>query len=293
VSDELLTNLVAFELRREGRIDRVVGRGQTKALDGVRVAWLEVQQEHHAREGEVLRIYSEWELSTDDQRFVTAQFPDAELTYSFARPADDAWDAALEGARRSTEAAAAGQALDAAKTIGGRALLPVLRNADALSDVIAHSPLTPELGLFLAHVGTTAAGGRGIEYLTTVMVKEQKLKVKKLWEQAFTTLKHGLSIHAVEEDGRRCFVLEREGDFAAAAIGLPDFAEHAAGWAGERQLIVGLPNPDTLIVAAANSPMARRVEEIAFASDYQGAVNLTPCVLLVQGKKITLQAKQQ
>lgn len=289
---DMSRNMVVFELDRNGTLDRVIGQGPTTAPDSVRVAWGEVQAKHHAKEQEVRRIYSEWELSADDEQFVADHFPDAEITYSFTRPADGNWAMALDDARRQTEQAMARQATDEAQAMRGRAPLPVLRDLDGLSSAIEHVSLTPELGLFLAYVGTTERGATGIEYVTHTMIKERRLQVTTLWDEARSSLIHGLQVRGIQEEGQHFVALDRAGGFAASAVGLPDFVEQARTWVGDQRLIVGLPNLDTLLVCAATSPMAHRIEQIVLQSDYQGAVNLTPCVLLYDGR-LSLHARRK
>ncbi|WP_432848384.1 hypothetical protein ACQPXB_46465 [Amycolatopsis sp. CA-161197] len=62
-------------------------------------AWASVRQQHKVRGSAVSAVYSEWQRSVADQKFMARNFRKAECTYSFARPAPDDWERAFAAAR--------------------------------------------------------------------------------------------------------------------------------------------------------------------------------------------------
>lgn len=70
----------------------------------------------------------------------------------------------------------------------------------------------------------------------------------------------------------------------------PDFLDSAAEWTGSQRLMVGIPDPDTLLLCAAGSPVVRRVQEATLGSQYAGAVDLTPCLLFLDHGRLSLEA---
>jgi hypothetical protein len=62
--------------------------------------------------------------------------------------------------------------------------------------------------------------------------------------------------------------------------------------AGGQRLLAGIPDPDTLLLCAADSPVAREIQRTTLGSRYTGAVNLTPCLLLVDHGMLSVTAKR-
>jgi hypothetical protein len=80
---------------------------------------------------------------------------------------------------------------------------------------------------------------------------------------------------------------------ASAAIGLPNFVENAAKWVQSAQIIVAIPDPDTVMLCARDSHPVGYIRETALKSNYTGAINLTPCVLLLDNGRWSMLAKRE
>jgi hypothetical protein len=287
-------NVVVFEVRRGLKLDKLVGEGRTRDPHCISGVWSELQRKHGVKASKVRRVYAEWQPSSEDAAFLRQQFrPDLEVTYSFERPADQQWDKAFEEARQMMLQATAPDAVQAAasETKGG-VPLPVLRDLDGLSPAIAHRTLAPGLGVFLAEVGTTPRGTIGIDYVMAARLEERSGDAGRLWQQAYSNLASTLEVQAAELEGQPLFFLRRAEGMAASAIALPDFSESAAEWTGGQRLMVGIPDPDTLLLCAAGSPVVRHLREATLGSPYVGAVNLTPCLLLLDHGRLSLEARR-
>jgi hypothetical protein len=158
--------------------------------------------------------------------------------------------------------------------------------------VAAHRALAPGLGVFLAEVGTTPRGMIGIDYVTVARLEERSGDAGRLWRQAYSNLASTFKVEAAEFDGQPLFILRRAEGMAASAIALPDFSDSAAEWTGSRRLMLGIPDPDTLLLCAAGSPVVRHLREATLGSPYAGAVNLTPCLLLLDHRRLSLEARR-
>jgi hypothetical protein len=287
-------NLVVFEVRRGLKVDKLVGEGRTRDPNCISAVWSELQHKHGVKAGKVRRVYAEWQPSSEDAAFLKRHFPpDLNVTYSFERPADQQWDQAFEEVRQTMlQAAAADVVQAAASDKEGFAPLPVLRDLDGLSPAMAHRALTPGLGVFLAEVGTTPRGTIGIDYVMAAKLEARSSDAGRLWQQAYANLASSLKVDAAELDGQPLFILNREEGMAASAIALPDFSDSAAEWTGNHRLMVGIPDPDTLLLCAADSPVVRHIREATLGSQYAGAVNLTPCLLLLDHGRLSLEARR-
>jgi hypothetical protein len=288
-------NVVVFEVRRGLKMDKLVGEGRTRDPNCISAVWSELQRKHVVKASKVRRVYSEWQPSAEDAAFLKGQFPaDLKVTYSFERPADQQWDKAFAAARQTmlqATAPDAGQAATSEKE--GVAPLPVLRDLDGLSPAIAHRTIAPGLGVFLAEVGTTPRGTIGIDYVMAAKLNEPSSDAGRLWQQAFSNLASSLQVDAADLDGQLLFIFNREQGMAASAIALPDFSDRAAEWTGSQRLMVGIPDPDTLLLCAAGSPVVGHIQEATLGSQYVGAVNLTPCLLLLDHGRLSLEARRR
>ncbi len=99
-------NVVIVEVAESGHIRRLGGRGPTLPDDGVTVILRSVLETSGINPRTAQRIYSEWEPSPLDMRFIAGTFPDAAVTYSFKRPTDGNWDLALSNAAAVISASA-------------------------------------------------------------------------------------------------------------------------------------------------------------------------------------------
>jgi hypothetical protein len=107
-----------------------------------------------------------------------------------------------------------------------------------------------------------------------------------------SNLASSLQVDAADLDGQLLFILNREQGMAASAIALPHFSDRAAEWTGSQRLMVGIPDPDTLLLCAAGSPVVWHIQAATLGSQYVGAVNLTPCLLLLDHGRLSLEARR-
>jgi hypothetical protein len=93
-------NIVVFEIRTTDGLQKLIGRGPTVSTDCLEGIWRAISASGVVAAA-VTRVYSEWEPSDADKRFVRESLYAAPLTYSFSRPDSDAdWPAALLAAQR-------------------------------------------------------------------------------------------------------------------------------------------------------------------------------------------------
>jgi len=97
-------NHVTFHVLVDGKEKTYSGVGPARAVDCVEAIWRVVSKEPGVRSQDVQQIYSEWEPAGEDLKFLDATFPDsAQLGYTFARPRDGHWAAALAAAAKTIE----------------------------------------------------------------------------------------------------------------------------------------------------------------------------------------------
>ena len=172
-----------------------------------------------------------------------------------------------------------------------KTILPVLREYapdDVYAQSVVYRPVADGLGLFLASVAPTESGTVGVNYLMARDVAANGIAETALFETAYANLTEGLRVNGVEDDGQTFLALEREGGFAASALGLPDFHAQAAEWLSAPRLFAGFTDPDTLFVAAADSPLAAKLQAAIAASDpSEDTIHLDPASYRLDGKSIT------
>jgi hypothetical protein len=89
-------NVVVFEIAIDGRLEKLIRDGPTRSANCVQLIWQALEEEYATHTRAVRRLYSEWDPSDEDKAFIRATFPaEVEVTYSFARPADNDWDRAM------------------------------------------------------------------------------------------------------------------------------------------------------------------------------------------------------
>ena len=110
------TNVFVFEVQQDGAQRRFVGHAPTRAADGLQQVWAVLGPQTGVEPRSVQRLYSEWELSRDDTDFARRSFPAAQLSFSFARPADDGWDAAMAAVAETIRSAATKRATPPARS---------------------------------------------------------------------------------------------------------------------------------------------------------------------------------
>jgi hypothetical protein len=300
------TNVVVFLLRR-GDGQPVVADGPTLADDCVRRAWATVSQQHRAASDEVAAVHSEWQPAPADLVFIQQTFPAARLTYNFARPGPHGWEAAFAEAHRVMAQAQgerqrdqmSDQAAESMRHVADHGeLLPVLVSASSprrhLLEYLPHQELVPgRLFVTLATVAPTPRGTIGMNHLTHAELGQRSFA--DLMAAAAATLTTGLRIdgHADEAHPERGSLLavRRDGPFAASALALPGFAERMAGLVGDADLVVGLPEPDLLLVAGARSGWVEDVHRAVVTSPCPTS-ELVPTVLALQPSGVRVLAER-
>lgn len=81
MNDDVTQNLVAFRL--DGFDEPLLAGAPTQADDAVRQAWAGIRRQHKVRASAVSAVYSEWQPSAADRKFIAKHFKKAECTYSF------------------------------------------------------------------------------------------------------------------------------------------------------------------------------------------------------------------
>ncbi|HEY0636402.1 MAG TPA: hypothetical protein VGD67_02040 [Pseudonocardiaceae bacterium] len=283
----------------DGSAATATGEAPTVADDCVRQAWESVRREHHARADQVTALYSEWEPSAEDLRFVRETFPTAAMSYSFRRPHPADWEQALDDARQVMAEAAMRHEAERLTAQGEDAeavgeLLPLLWSSDAphaeMLDMLPHRRLVAgRLYVAMAMVAPTAHGTLGMSHLTHATQRDLDFTLDDLLGLAFENVRTGLTMEGQSSDEGDLMIMHREGgSLCAAAVALPDFHERVSGiLGGAERLIVGIPDQCHLYVADAAAPMAEHVERSIRAVEPHDA-ELTPVLLSVTAGEIRL-----
>lgn len=285
MNDDVSQNLVVFRI--DGREEPVLASAPTQAEDAVEQAWAQVQQQHEVSAAEVSAVYSEWQPSEADQEFMARQFPEAECTYSFARPADDEWERAFAEAR-----AVMAETHEARQT--DEELLPVLWSASSpragLLEALPHHPLVPgRLSVAFAVVGPTPRGTIGMHHVTHD--QHEEMGAPDLTGVAYESLARGLKFEVRQAAGDMLVSLVRDNLLAASAIALPDLYEHLSQQLGPGDLLVGLPCPDEMYVVREDSALAEMVRKQVLESPYE-TTELVPSVLRLGPGGVELLAER-
>ncbi|MEE6259168.1 hypothetical protein [Plantactinospora sonchi] len=294
-------NLVVFLLRR-GEGEHVIADAPTRDEDCVRQAWEIVAARDGVRPDEVVALHTEWATTDADARFIGEFFPQAQVTHNFDRPEPDGWDRAFaevrEIMRRAHEEQLAAETSDRVRHAEENGeLLPVLWSATSpraeLLRSLPHQTLVPgRLFVALAMVAPTPRGTLGMSHLThDTRQRIGEPPVADLFEEAYGSLSRGLRIDGRESEKGHLLTLHREGSLAASAVALPGFVERMMELLGTDRLVVGLPCPDDLIVAGADSGWAADVGDMILSSPYP-TTELVPSVLLVDRDGIQLVAER-
>lgn len=294
-------NAVAFRVRGDDDVRTVIAAAPTRDANCVQQAWESARRNHQIEAGEVSELYSLWQPSEHDARFIAQTFPGAEFGYSFARPGPHPWTDELHHAGPSTaKGARAAELAERIRQIEAEEdseLLPVLcghssARGEAMLGYAVHQPLVPEkVYIMLALTGPTPRGTVGMSWLTRHSHRRLgEPPFASLLELAAQNLKRGLRVVGHRFDyGDGLLVLHRESSLASSAVALPDFHEQISSILHADRLIVGIPGPDELLVADMDSRCAEEVRTRTLASeDAQGF--LGPSLLLVEPSKIQLLA---
>jgi hypothetical protein len=256
-------NCVVFEIERAGAVTRPMGTAPTRSDQAVRTVWATIRREHSVDARTVRRIFSEWEPSAADAAFVAATFPKATLLYSFSRPKDGQWAAALEEVRRAmAQAHAEAMIKEAEATKSSAPLLPVLRPMvpdDPMVQIVVHRPVTAKLAIFLAHAAPTPRGTVGLSWLLTRDVAPAGEDSPSPFDEAMNNLTSGLHVKAMGKGRTVDYVLmQRDGGFAASILADPGLHGRATGWVGDSRILAIAPDRDTLVLMPVGSPLAAK-----------------------------------
>jgi hypothetical protein len=290
VNTDPSTNMVVFEV--SGYPEPFVSGGPTQAEDCVQQAWFAVPVERAAA-AYVTRIYSEWQPSALDEDFIARTFPRAAVTYSFDRPGPGGWEAAFAEVRQTMEQAdrqhAAAQAADNMEYVADHGeLLPVLWSWSSpkieLLTVLPRRDVIPgRLYAAAAAVATTPQGRIGLNHLTHAQLSGRTYD--EVFAVACGNLVKGLRVDPSED--RLLVTLRRDGPFASSAVALPDFHEQMGRTLGADRMLVGLPDPDTVLVTRIDSGWTDFVQRAVLESPY-AAGELVPSVLVLEPNGLRL-----
>ncbi|QWF76634.1 hypothetical protein [Amycolatopsis sp. CA-230715] len=277
MNDDVTQNLVAFRL--DGFDEPLLAGAPTQADDAVRQAWAGIRRQHKVRASAVSAVYSEWQPSAADRKFIAKHFKKAECTYSFPRPGPGEWERAFAEARSAMT-----QAHEARQGEKHEEVLPVLWSASSpsagLLDALPHLPLVPgRLSVALAVVERTPQGKIGMHHITRSQHEEMgSPPIEDLFGVGYGCLARGLKFE-VRRSGEDVLVsVVRENLLAASAIALPDLYAQLSPHLGTGDLLVGLPCPDEMVVTTTDSGLASTVREQVLGSPYE-TTELVPSVL--------------
>jgi hypothetical protein len=170
-------------------------------------------------------------------------------------------------------------------------LLPVLcgpssGRARALMEMgmLVQQPLVPEkVFVALAMVSLTPRGTLGMQWVTPHHYQQLgEPPFGELLELAAGNLSQGLRVNGHQTPDGDVLTLERPGYLAGSAVALPDFYQRMSEILQAERLIVGVPCPDDLVLADADSANAEGVRQMTMETDYREGF-LGPTVLLMDG----------
>ncbi|GAA1957519.1 hypothetical protein [Amycolatopsis minnesotensis] len=276
MNDDVTQNLVVFQLK--GVDEPVLASAPTRADDAVEQAWAQIRRRHKVRASAVSAVFSEWQPSAADQKFVAKHFRKAECTYSFTRPVPGEWERAFAEAR-----SVLAEAHEARQQESTEEVLPVLWSASSpragLLDALPHLPVVPgRLSVALAVVARTPHGKVGMHHITRHQHEEMGAPIEAMFDAGYSSLARGLKSE-VRRSGENVLVsITRENLLAASAIALPGLYAQLSAHLGTGDLIAGLPCPDQMFVVREDSGLADTVREQVLDSPYD-TTELVPSVL--------------
>ena len=274
-------NVVVFEA--EG-LEPYVGDGPTRDDDCIQQVWAGAPAALKNVARKVVRVVSEWEPSKLDSEFIRRTFPKAEVSYNFKRPRADAWDAAFIAAQR--------QLLEQSS---GSELLPILWSQSSpiigTLSMLPHLTLLPgHLYLSLATVAPTPEGRVGVSHVTNAALKGS---FEAAVEKAFAQLIPGLKVEGVVEPDRsgEMATLRRQGPYASSVVAMPNFYAEMCTILRADRLLVGLPDPDNVLVTPMDSGWAEEVRSAVLNSRCE-AQELTPSLFELENGGLVLVAER-
>lgn len=295
-------NVVIFQLDRTPG-EYGMAEGSARAEDCVRRAWVQVSQQHSVAASAVTALHSEWEPSAADAEFIRDTFPEAKVTYNFSRPAPDGWEAAFAAARQTmAEAAQREEAAQIQRRMRHVAehgeLLPILWSHRSpkreMLQLLPYHELVPgRMFVTLASVAPTPRGTIGMNHVTKAGLEGRPFE--DLMALAAQQLSTGLRIDGHGDPQRpeldHLLVLHRDGPLAASAVALPGFYQQMSEHLGTDRLVAGLPDPETLLVAAEASGWVEDIRRAVLDSRCPDG-ELVPTVLSMTGSGYAVLAER-
>jgi hypothetical protein len=156
---------------------------------------------------------------------------------------------------------------------------PVLRNYDEFKDMVVHWKLSDDLGLFASRLYVYSDGSAGTEYVMKNQLEGLGLTEDDMMQQCINEFEPG-EFEGLENKRGEVFYTLSGIPFCSAVAGLPESYEKFTEWVGSEDIIVGFPNPDSILITDQGSGFESHIMEKVQQSDYMGAVALTPSVFL-------------
>jgi hypothetical protein len=178
------------------------------------------------------------------------------------------------------------------ESAGRGELLPVLWSQSSpraeMLEAVPHWPVASgRLHLALAVVAPTPRGTIGMYHVTHHQLGDHPFN--ELMAEACENLASGLRVNSHENDEGQ--LLSLSGTLVSAMVCLPDFYHRLSKLANAERLVVGLPCPDEVYVAAADSPMAAVIHQAVHQSEYP-TTELVPSVLSIVGDEIEVLSER-
>ncbi|MEV0839436.1 hypothetical protein AB0I55_07735 [Actinocatenispora sera] len=296
-------NTVTFRLGSDRTLTAEV---PARAADGIRRAWRTVADEHDARPETVTAIDCRWQPSVMDTRYLELTFDDVDVTYAFARPAVDGWDAALADATRALEDAphqalqhpTAPRPAAEAATSGDHPgeLLPVVHSMslpagrELWDTVPAFAVVDTALFATLARITTTPDGMLAAESVGWDEISGQD-EFLSMAKDAALRLMAGLDMETVTSDGEIALVrIRHDEQVAGSAIVLANLHGTILERYGWDAQIVAIPYPNELMIVPADSPAMDQLRALVRNAEARSATFRPTLIrLTATGREILLE----
>lgn len=316
-----VVNVVVFQLR--GEEEPLTYKMPARDDDEVRAAWRRVRDDHpEVGTADVAVVSCVWQPSTEDEAFVAATFPGAELVAVHPRPdSPEAWaveftamvaelaaesddeDDGDHGDHREGDGAADAPQAEVAEAVAaleaagitalgpndeGYTLLPALLTEpdERLGPMIEQVPgvLYATVGLF----GWTPRRTIGWRHLAHQDGTVAGVPATTVLQFAWQNLADEVRIGSSDEEPTPDTILElsRDGGMASSIVTAPSFTRKIGGILGADRLVVGIPCQDTVWVTAADSAGVATIYE--YVREHAHTDYLVPSVYLVDDDGIQL-----
>jgi hypothetical protein len=137
------------------------------------------------------------------------------------------------------------------------------------------------LHLAVAKVAAAAQGRIGMSHLTFAALDGRSFD--DVLATAESALVEGLRVDGHGDSGKgRLLVIRRDGPFASSAVALPDFHRQMAAALGDAKVLVGLPDPETVLVTRMDSGWVDQLRHAVLASPCPSG-ELVPSILAFDG----------